>query len=96
VRARAAGPALLTALLVLGAALLAAGEVPDATWVAGLYDGGDGDGAVLLLWDHAPAAVPDIVLPVPAPSGTVTPALSGLPPARPLAPASDPRAPPPA
>jgi hypothetical protein len=94
VRARAAGLALLSALLVLAAALLAAGEVPDAPWVAGLYDGGDGDGAgaVLLLWDHAP----DVVLPVPAPSGTVTPALAGLPPSRSLAPASDPRAPPPA
>lgn len=39
------------------APLFAAASVPDPTWIAGLYDGGDGDELVLLVWDSAPAVV---------------------------------------
>ena len=46
------------------APLLAAASVPDPTWIAGLYDGGDGDEIVLLVWDSTPAvaAVPPALL----------------------------------
>jgi hypothetical protein len=30
--------------------------VPDPTWIAGLYDGADGDEILVLVWDDTPAA----------------------------------------
>jgi hypothetical protein len=50
----------LVVLVALAAPIVAAANVPDPTWVAGLYDGGDGDEALTLAWDSAgvtPAAV---------------------------------------
>jgi len=37
--------------------------VPDPTWIAGVYDGGDGD-EVAILWDHTPAVVPVVTVPL--------------------------------
>ena len=44
--------------LMLGAPVVAAANIPDPTWIPGLYDGGDGDEALLLVWDNAPAMAP--------------------------------------
>ena len=38
--------------------MVAAVVVPDPTWIGGLYDGGDGDEAATLVWDHGSAVVP--------------------------------------
>lgn len=46
---------LLVALLL--GPIASATIVPDPTWIAGVYDGGDGD-EVAILWDHTPAVVP--------------------------------------
>src|ERR1051326_7618709 len=35
--------------------------VPDPTWIAGVYDNGDGD-EVAILWEHTPAIVPVVVI----------------------------------
>ena len=57
----------VAATLVLVAVLapvLAAANVPDPTWIAGMYDGGDADEALALVWDETPAvaAVPPALL----------------------------------
>jgi len=62
-------------LLVLVAALFVApvagaALIPDPTWIGGLYDGGDGDEALILVWDLTSGVVPAIVAP-PAPAGTL-------------------------
>jgi hypothetical protein len=54
-------PRLIALLLVLVgvlAPMVAAIIVPDPTWIGGLYDGGDGDEAATLVWDHSSAVVP--------------------------------------
>ena len=50
--------ALVLALTAFVAPMVAAVVVPDPTWIGGLYDGADGDEAVLLVWDHSAAVVP--------------------------------------
>ena len=50
--------ALLLALAAVVAPMVAALVVPDPTWIGGLYDGGDGDEAATLVWDHSSAVVP--------------------------------------
>ena len=47
-------------LVLIGvlAPMVAAIIVPDPTWIGGLYDGGDGDEAATLVWDHSSAVVP--------------------------------------
>jgi len=47
---------LLLLTLLLGP-IVSATIVPDPTWIAGVYDNGDGD-EVAILWDHTPAVVP--------------------------------------
>ncbi len=42
-------------LVALLAPLVAAANVPDPTWIAGLYDGADADEILLLIWDGTPA-----------------------------------------
>lgn len=37
--------------------------VPDPTWIAGVYDGGDGD-EVAILWEHTPGIVPVVTVPL--------------------------------
>jgi hypothetical protein len=41
-------------LVALFAPTLAAGNVPDPTWVPGVYDGGDADEILALVWDGTP------------------------------------------
>ena len=51
----------VAAALVLAALLapvLAAANVPDPTWIAGMYDGGDADEILALVWDETPALAP--------------------------------------
>jgi len=50
--------ALVVALAAVLAPMMAALIVPDPTWIGGLYDGGDGDEAATLVWDHSAALVP--------------------------------------
>ena len=50
--------ALILVLVGVLAPMVAAIIVADPTWIGGLYDGGDGDEAATLVWDHASAVVP--------------------------------------
>ena len=50
--------ALVLALTAFVAPMVAALIVPDPTWIGGLYDGGDGDEAAALVWDHGSAVMP--------------------------------------
>jgi hypothetical protein len=49
---------MVLALSAFVAPMVAAVVVPDPTWIGGLYDGGDGDEAAALVWDHGSAVVP--------------------------------------
>lgn len=42
-------------LVALLAPVLAAANVPDPTWIPGMYDGGDADEILALVWDETPA-----------------------------------------
>jgi hypothetical protein len=42
-------------LVALLAPMLAAANVPDPTWIPGMYDGGDADEILALVWDGTPA-----------------------------------------
>ena len=50
--------ALVAVLVAVAAPVAAASYVPDPTWIAGLYDGADGDELVALVWDQSPASLP--------------------------------------
>jgi hypothetical protein len=50
--------ALILILIGVLAPMVAAIIVTDPTWIGGLYDGGDGDEAATLIWDHSSAVVP--------------------------------------
>ena len=68
-------------LVALLAPMLAAANVPDPTWIPGMYDGGDADEILALVWDETPAIA------------TIAPALLEPPaaviePASPVAPAA--------
>lgn len=55
---------LLAWLVVLIAAPVAAAVlVPDPSWVGGVYDGGDADAVVQLVWDLAGGVVPTMSVP---------------------------------
>jgi hypothetical protein len=58
---------LVAAVLVLVALLapvMAAANVPDPTWIPGMYDGADADEILALVWDETPAiaAIPPALL----------------------------------
>ena len=54
---------LVLLLVALAAPVLAAANVPDPTWIAGVYDGADADEILALVWDQTPAAMAaDLVL----------------------------------
>jgi hypothetical protein len=42
-------------LVALLAPMLAAANVPDPSWIPGMYDGGDADEILTLVWDGTPA-----------------------------------------
>jgi hypothetical protein len=92
---RRAALVVLLALIAFAAPITAAATLPDPTWsAAGVYDGGDEDGLLALVWDLTPALAPaPPVLPAvgvawvpPSPRATTVD--------RPVEAASDPRAPP--
>jgi hypothetical protein len=72
-------------LVALWAPLVAAANVPDPTWIAGLYDGADADEILLLIWDGTPAVAvtpPALLEPraaVPAPTAAIAPVTVSLP-----------------
>jgi len=41
--------------IALLAPMVAAANVPDPTWIPGMYDGADADEILALVWDGAPA-----------------------------------------
>jgi hypothetical protein len=85
---------LVLALIAVAAPVASAALVPDPTWIAGFYDGADGDEILLLVWDGAPAAVgspPALCGPA---ATTLAPAARGETVAARLACAADSRAPP--
>lgn len=86
---------LLLGRLLLSASLLCAATLPDPTWIAGLYDSGDEDTTLKLVWEQA-SAVTASAPPSLAPEVAVM-ALSNPPAERicsaPIL-AADPRAPP--
>ena len=42
-------------LVALLAPVMAAANLPDPTWIPGMYDGGDADEILALVWDETPA-----------------------------------------
>ena len=66
----------LLVALMLGP-IVSATIVPDPTWIAGVYDDGDGD-EVAILWDHTPAVVPVASAPL-TPASRLLPSVSVLP-----------------
>ena len=88
--------ALLLAWLVvlIAAPVTAAVLVPDPSWVSGVYDNGDTDAVVQLVWDLAGGVVPTMSAPAPLPGlPHATPPPVVLAPSRSAA-RSDSRAPP--
>ena len=53
----------LLALAMLLGPIGSATIVPDPTWIAGVYDNGDGD-EVAILWEHTPGIVPVVTIPL--------------------------------
>ncbi len=51
------------AVVTFSGPITAAIFVPDPTWVPGLWDGGDGDEAVSLVWDRSSGTTPVVVRP---------------------------------
>ncbi|MBI3824772.1 MAG: hypothetical protein HY294_02110 [Candidatus Rokubacteria bacterium] len=87
----------LTVLLVavaVGAPAFAAAAVPDPSWIGGLYDGGDADDFVMLVWDQSlgvpPLVAPAVTLARATVDPPVAPRLAGTA----AVPPSEPRAPP--
>src|SRR2546426_10645448 len=92
-RRRAGFVTVFVALVVL-APVIAAADVPDPTWIGGLYDGAGGDELGALVWDQSPGLPVDTVtlaLPFPAPAW---PPPQGSSPPRQRPPPRAPRAPP--
>jgi hypothetical protein len=54
---------LLIALALFLGPIAGATIVPDPTWIAGVYDGGDGDEVAILL-DNTPGIVPVVTVPL--------------------------------
>ena len=44
--------------VAVGGPLVAATSLPDPTWIAGMYDDGDADSVLALVWEEAPAVAP--------------------------------------
>ncbi len=85
----------LLALIAFAAPITAAATLPDPTWSAGgVYDGGDEDQLLALVWDQTPALplAPPVLL-VLAPAWAPPPP-RGVAADRSVAPVTEPRAPP--
>jgi hypothetical protein len=86
--------AVVVALVALLAPVMAAANVPDPTWIPGMYDGGDADEILALVWDETPA-VAAIPPPLLQPQAAVIEPVSPVAPAAPsVARAAASRAPP--
>ncbi|HEY3067629.1 MAG TPA: hypothetical protein VGL09_17690 [Methylomirabilota bacterium] len=48
----------LLLVVAVGSPLVAAACLPDPTWIAGMYDDGDADSVLALVWEEAPAVMP--------------------------------------
>ena len=48
----------LLLFVAVGGPLVAAASLPDPTWIAGMYDDGDSDSVLALVWEEAPAVIP--------------------------------------
>jgi hypothetical protein len=48
----------LLLVVAVGGPLVAAASLPDPTWIAGMYDDGDNDSVLALVWEEAPAVAP--------------------------------------
>ena len=69
----------LLLVVAVGGPLVAAASLPDPTWIAGMYDDGDADSILALVWEEAPAVMPPPreapqLPPSPIPPGPVVPA----------------------
>lgn len=67
-------------LIALLAPMVAAANVPDPTWIPGMYDGADADEMLALVWDGAPglaSQAPGLVAPraIVSPPSAVVPLL---------------------
>jgi hypothetical protein len=62
---------LLVALALVLGPVVGATIVPDPTWIAGVYDSGDGDEAAILL-DNTPAVIPVVTVPLTPASALLT------------------------
>jgi hypothetical protein len=87
---------LLLVLLVGLAPIVAAANVPDPTWIAGVYDGADGDEMLALVWDQTPAVAPAPVRVEVAVQPLFEVVTVAVAPVTVAAPSADSRAPPPA
>ena len=86
--------AAVVALVALLAPVMAAANVPDPTWIPGMYDGGDADEILALVWDETPgiaAIAPALLEPQAA---VIEPASPAAPAAPSVARAAASRAPP--
>jgi hypothetical protein len=45
-------------MLMRGWLVVAAASLPDPSWIAGMYDDGDADSLLALVWEEAPAVAP--------------------------------------
>ena len=91
---RRAGLAALFVALVALAPVIAAADVPDPTWVGGLYDGADGDELIALVWDQSSVLPIDVVVVARPSPGPAAPPQPDSPPAVERSLRRSPRAPP--
>jgi len=68
---------LLVALALFVGPVVGATIVPDPTWIAGVYDGGDGDEVAILL-DNTPGIVPVVTVPLTS-AGTLVAGVPAVP-----------------
>ena len=68
---------LLVALALFLGPVVGATIVPDPTWIAGVYDGGDGDEVAILL-DNTPGIVPVVTVPL-TPASTLVAGVTVVP-----------------
>ena len=73
---------LIGVLLVLGSLfgpLAAAWSLPDPTWIGGMYDAGDSDELLMLVWERSPGVVTTTLVFAAPRSTTSEPELSARP-----------------
>jgi len=66
-------------LVALLAPVMAAANLPDPTWIPGMYDGGDADEILALVWDETPAIAAIAPALLEPPALVIEPASPGAP-----------------